>query len=653
MLASLAVTALLRCSPLAWGQDDEITVEAPPSQPPEPGQVVLTTDILRELPGSAGDAIRAIQNLPGVGRTPLGLGQLVIRGLGPEDSRYSLDGLDVPLVFHFAGVTTLVPTDALSDVTFLPGGYGVRYGRSLGGRVDLRSADVIPADQRGRVALDAFQGSLWAELRASDRTGVWISLRRSWIDTALTPLLSNEQVKRRFPRYFDGWMRVLHKVPGVGTFDAAVVVSDDRASTGLRDEDGVYRPINVYSLSFQRVRLRWQGAPSLRWRPELAIQLGPDAQVFVDGAEELAREERLSVDGRAEVLGETDSGDRLRMGVDFVAGTESWRYAGDGFVPEEAGAAPRFAPGLYVEPTWRRGPVEVTAGLRADLHHVGRTHTTWSVDPRASAQWTLPRGVTLLATVGRYSQPPRVRQVSPEGDGTATLRPPWALQTSLGLRWALDWGVELTATGFVTPLFGLIVGREDRFQFLPAGLFNGPIDTAPYANAGRGLAGGFELLARAERPRWRAWLSMTLQRSWRTGRDGGRATPSQWDQPWLINALGSVKLPKRWMVGARVRASAGTPYTPVTQRLHDLDSRLFLPLFGDVGSARLPTFFSLDLRVDKVWELRGAAVTLYLDLWNVTNTRNVEVIGWTWDYGAERGILGLPIVPAFGLAVEW
>ena len=47
-----------------------------------------------EGPDGAGKStlIKAVQNLPGVARAPLGVGQLIIRGTAPEDSAYFLDG---------------------------------------------------------------------------------------------------------------------------------------------------------------------------------------------------------------------------------------------------------------------------------------------------------------------------------------------------------------------------------------------------------------------------------------------------------------------------------------------------------------------------------------------------------------------------------
>src|SRR5690606_35835950 len=104
--------------------DEVIEVFAARRPPPELTERVLTSEEVYFLPGTNGDVVRAIQNLPGVARPPLNIGQLLIRGTDPEDSAYYVDGARVPLVFHFAGLSTVVNGEALQEVAFLPGNYG-------------------------------------------------------------------------------------------------------------------------------------------------------------------------------------------------------------------------------------------------------------------------------------------------------------------------------------------------------------------------------------------------------------------------------------------------------------------------------------------------------------------------------------------------
>src|SRR5690606_11275830 len=58
---------------------------------------------LTTVPGTFGDPIRVVQNLPGLARSPFVTGFLLIRGSNPDDSGVFIDGHRVPLLFHFLG----------------------------------------------------------------------------------------------------------------------------------------------------------------------------------------------------------------------------------------------------------------------------------------------------------------------------------------------------------------------------------------------------------------------------------------------------------------------------------------------------------------------------------------------------------------------
>ena len=81
----------------------EVSGKAPEETKPLSYQ--LTADEIRFIPGAGNDILRAVQALPGVARIPYAFGGLVLRGTSPRDSSVFLDGIEVPIAFHFGGVT--------------------------------------------------------------------------------------------------------------------------------------------------------------------------------------------------------------------------------------------------------------------------------------------------------------------------------------------------------------------------------------------------------------------------------------------------------------------------------------------------------------------------------------------------------------------
>lgn len=636
----------------SWDEADaDLVVDVVAQRPAaEIVERTLAGDDLRYLPGSGGDLLRAVQNLPGVGRAPFGIGQLLVRGTAPEDARYTVDGMELPLVFHFGGLTSVMPSDLVERVDFLTTSFGVRYGRNLGGRVDVVTDTELPDRVQGNVSLDLFQVAGFVAVPIDDRTAVFGSIRRSYADVVLTPVLSQANQRFRAPRYYDAQLRVLHEPASGGVVDALVVLSDDRFRT-FDDRDPDAFSVG-YATTFQKGRFRWVAPLANGWKNELSAIFGPDLQSLSFG-DSRAIEQRTSVDIREELTLEVEEGWSWRMGMDVASGRFDFDIDVDSFGIPERGRTGFFMPAFYVEPTWKKGPWTVTPALRTDLATLDGTATLWSVDPRLTVHWDPTTETRVSLGVGRFSQMPTFRQLLPAADGTPNLRMPWSLTSSLGVRQALPENLEVALTLWLSRLDDLVVGREGRFRFFTTPPPVGPIDTLPYANAGDGWTYGAEVSLRWNHAVGAAWLTATLGRSLRRGRGDDRVSIATFDQPYVVNALGTVKLPKRWRFGLRARVTAGLPYTPVANRVQDLDSGGFLALFDDPNAARIAPFFSLDVRVDKTWVFRKWELSVYLDVLNSTNSRNLELIAWSEDYAVEDGILGLPILPIFGLRGDW
>ena len=628
--------------------DMVIAVERP-RRPPEINERALTQDEIRYLPGSAGDVVRAVQNLPGIARPPLNIGQLIVRGTAPEESAYFVDGVRVPIVFHFAGLSTVVAGDSLEEVTFFPGNFGPRYGNILGGGVDLRFDDDIPDVTNGFASIDVYQATLFHEQRLGENTALTVSGRRSWIDAILGPILASSETAIQAPRYYDGQLRLVHRTPSGGTLDALVFFSDDRFSIVGSDED------NPFSISlvttFQKARLSYRGTTRNGWQSETTLLAGPDQQAFDVGADGEAYERGLSVGLRHEVSGPLGDRGRMVLGFDGTVRRDDLLYDVDAFGPTEQVTTWRVNPALYAEPTLALGRLRVSPGVRFDPLVQSDGYGTVAVDPRLGLRYDAGDSA-LSASTGRYSQFPTARQVAEQG-ASSPLGPATSWQSSVGIDQRIGALLTLDASLFYNRLTNLVVGREDTFRFFTGPPPIGPFDIAPYANDGTGDIVGAEVQLRLQTERSQAWLTATFSRSTRTKRPDTERRLFTYDQPVVLNALATTELGRGWRLGGRVRFGSGNPYTPVVNRIYSLDKREFTPVYGPADSARLPSFFSLDVRVDKQWEFKRFDLSVYLDLQNATNAQNPEVTAWTYDYAEEDPITSLPVLPILGLRTDW
>ena len=93
---------------------------------------------VEKIPGLGGDALRVVQTMPGVARPTFMWGDVIVRGSSADDTRFYLDGVDIPLLFHFGGLKSTYNSHALSSIDLYPGGFNTRYGGCVGGVIEIK-----------------------------------------------------------------------------------------------------------------------------------------------------------------------------------------------------------------------------------------------------------------------------------------------------------------------------------------------------------------------------------------------------------------------------------------------------------------------------------------------------------------------------------
>src|SRR5204862_6387321 len=87
--------------------------------------------------GTGGDVIKVVENLPGVARSSVGSGALVVWGAGAADTRVYVADVDIPILYHEGGDRSVVHSDLVQNVELEPGVYAAIYVRGLGGLVTV------------------------------------------------------------------------------------------------------------------------------------------------------------------------------------------------------------------------------------------------------------------------------------------------------------------------------------------------------------------------------------------------------------------------------------------------------------------------------------------------------------------------------------
>ena len=153
----------------------------------------ISGEELRHIPGTQGDTLRAVQTLPGVARAAFGGGAIIVWGTSPASTRSYVDGVYIPTLYHFGGLRSTVNGEMVQDLTFMPGGFGVEYGRGYGGVIEIDTRKPKDNGIHGFVQLDLIDASLMLDAKLTKTLSVTVAARRSTIDAWL-PLRDAEQL---------------------------------------------------------------------------------------------------------------------------------------------------------------------------------------------------------------------------------------------------------------------------------------------------------------------------------------------------------------------------------------------------------------------------------------------------------------------------
>jgi hypothetical protein len=116
----------------------EVTGSAPAPAPA--GSISLDAQVARQTAGALGEPLRALALLPGVATSIAASGYPVIRGTLPGESRYELDGIELPQLYHFLIGNQVIHPSFIDAIELRAGGHGAEHGHLIGGLIEMTAS---------------------------------------------------------------------------------------------------------------------------------------------------------------------------------------------------------------------------------------------------------------------------------------------------------------------------------------------------------------------------------------------------------------------------------------------------------------------------------------------------------------------------------
>jgi TonB family protein len=687
--------------------DLEILVTAPPPLKREVVSTKVSAEQAKSIPGAQGDVVRVVENLPGVARSAVGSGQLVVWGAGPEDTRTYVDGVPIPRLYHEGGLRSTIYSGVVNSVELVPGGYGAAFGRGLGGivRVDTetpgrrkrvaKSAGAAgnagaPCKQgkdceessfplSGRVAADVLDSSAMLST-GFGRTRAAAAARVSLIDQFAKGLDDDVDEYVPIPRYRDGLFRVAHDLGSGDSIELVGLLSTDHTARGVPNPDPELATRETRDVSFYRIYARYVGESSKGTRTVITPYVGfgnqTSAYRYGSTTASLASDDVL-VGLRASHALRLASWLNLEAGLDTEVSSFTVHRQGSLGLPAREGDVRVFGqppPDTLAFDEFKTMSIGVAPYLEADFVLFGdRLHIVpgLRVDPMVrSVSRKVPQENDVPA-IGVYEQNlvaeprltlryvPHQRLTLHAATGIYHQQPTPADLSSVFGNPLLpaSRAVHVVGGGALRATEHLSIEVTGFATYLDDLAMRNPQDTPRRAQAvlpsGEGHTVGLQTLVRRELANHVfGWVAYTVMRAERKNYEAAATRLFDYDQTHVLSAVLVYNPFKGFEFGSRFRLASGFPRTQVTGAYYDARRDRYQPTFGEQNEIRIPLFMQLDLRVSQAFALgAGNELQIYLEVQNVTNRANTEELVYSPDFSRQDKIQSLPILPIAGL--QW
>ena len=636
---------------------NEVVVTASPFQKVPESPVSLRVIGLQEIekaPGANRDISKVVQNYPGVAFSPIGYrNDLIVRGGGPSENRFYLDGVEIPNINHFStqgasgGPVGLIDADLIRSVKFYSGAFPADKGNALSSVLDFSLRDGDMERNSLKATLGASEVSLSSNGHIGNKTSYLVSVRQSYLQ-ALFKILGLPFL----PAYTDASFKIKTRFDSHNELTLLGLGGIDRMklNLGIEGEDAEYMLSYLPEINQETYTV----GGVYRHYSQRHVQSIVLSQSYLNNRNVKYRDNDESSEENLTLrLGSIEQETKLRM-----ENTSSWsvwkvkagfdlnysHYKSNEYRKVFANALREYDYhtdlslwrwGMFASVDYAAPDKSFTAsmGVRTDGNNYSdKMKELWrQLSPRLSVSYRLVEGLTLSGHVGLYYQLPSYTALGFKGEEGEYVNRHLdyisVSQESLGLSWTPNENMELSVEGFYKLYGHMPFSLSDQIPLSCKGNDYGTIGNEALSSEAKGRSYGVELMFK--------WLltqklnlssSLTIFKSEFKDGEQGSYVPSAWDNRFILNMSGTYNFPKHWSLGAKVSCIGGSPYTP-----YDVEKSSLVEAWNVQGRAyydysrynqeRLPVFGQLDVRVDKTFYLKKCMLGFYLDIQNITASK--------------------------------
>jgi hypothetical protein len=612
------------------------------AQSPVSVQSIGINEIQRN-PGGNQDISKVIQSLPGVASGVAFRNDLIIRGGGPNENRFYLDGIEIPAINHFAtqgasgGPVGMINVNFIRDVDFYTSAFPAQRGNSLSSIMEINLKDGRTDKTGGIFQIGASEVGLTLDGPINKKTTYLASIRRSYLQFLFKaiglPFL---------PTYNDYQFKVKHNfdrnnqltILSLGAYDVSILNTDQNET-----------PEQRYILNYLPEYNQWNysiGAKYTHFGPRgitnlvlSRFMLNNESYKFENNdrsANQLLNYASQEIENKFRLEHQIKK-NRWESMVGF--GLEQAKYNTQtyderlpgGFILDYSTDAVYYKANAFANWVGRfaEDRLKLSLGLRTDIidFNASTQNPLNQLSPRLALSYSINENWTLDGNYGIYYQLPPYTALGYTGmDGNnADLSFIQAEHFVLGSSQYWPWNAKTSIEGFYKRYSNYPFLLRDSISLATVGGDFGVIGNQLATSTSDGRAFGLELTYQQKLYKGLFGIAaITLVRS--EFQDIlGDYVPSSWDNGIIATFTFGKRFGKNYEIGMQYQHLGGAPYTPFdldkTATIYNWDVLgRGIPNYGLLNTQRLGEFDRLNIRIDKKWFLKKVNIDLYFDLQN-------------------------------------
>jgi|TARA_B110000037_G_scaffold32782_1_gene39549 hypothetical protein len=593
-------------------------------------------------PGGVLDISKVMQSLPGVLPKPSFGYAIAIRGGASHENSFLLDGIEIPTINHFTvmgstgGPNGLVNFDFIENAHLYSSAFPVENGGAVSAVLDMKLRDGRKDKIGGKFILGYTDYGLLLEGPLGKKANYILSYRKSFseyylklFNVPILPAYSDFQFRTKI--YLDNKNELTFI--GIGGFDKYRLNVDGKASDGLLYNVG-YIPEGdqtVYTLganykhyldnSFYSLIVSTSQFSSIA--DKFKNNSGNEADRLLrydatEGENKVRFEHHIYNHDVLYKYGVSVDQNHLsvnnyalnanKRGLDTLTISNSISYLNYGFF------------GSYNNTLFNE-KLSISFGFRADASSLNESTSNPfdQISPRGSLTFNFTDKVSLNASSGLYYQlPPNVVLAYNQANSLKYIK---AAHYNIGVEYKNNESYRFSVEFFSKQYSQYPNLLGDSISFANAVADYVVIGNQETNSTSEGRAYGMELFIQQKLKRNYWWMASYTYSVSEFKDKFNNYQFSSWDSRNIFNISAGKRWDNNWQLGIRWRYANGTPYTPydlITSSAKvnwDVVNRGIFN-YDELNSERLPSFHSMDLRVDKYFFFKKWNMNLFLDIQN-------------------------------------